>query len=147
MPTFKAGQCPDRELAMTNCIYCSPEDGDALRKGAGMFYVQINKEYTFQCKPNAKMTKGSLGFNQIQRKICALSLNADLNADVFDPPANNFMINSVAFTVDFPNKASATSDSIDAQASLRLCRYPLHASMPEASAAVCCVCRSLAHTS
>jgi vesicle-fusing ATPase len=88
-----------------------------------MFYVQINKEYTFQCKPNAKMTKGSLGFNQIQRKICALSLNADLNADVFDPPANNFMINSVAFTVDFPNKASATSDSIDAQASLRLRRY------------------------
>ncbi len=118
MPSLKAGQCPDRELAMTNCIYCSPDDAEALRKGAAMFYVQINKEYTFQCKPNAKMTKGSLGFNQIQRKICQLSLAAELTAEVFDPPANNFMIHAVSFNVDFPNKQSATSDPVDAQARL-----------------------------
>jgi vesicle-fusing ATPase len=92
-----------------------------MASGNSSFYLQINSGPVFLTMPHEKVQPGTLGFNQVQRKVCALSLNAELSAKVFQPPASDFLLSDVQLFVDFPNKAAQRSDEIDAQALAEHC--------------------------
>ena len=55
-------------------------------------------------RPHADVKAGELAFNQVQRKICVLSLNADFGAELFVPPKDGFLSSDLGIAIDFPNK-------------------------------------------
>jgi hypothetical protein len=57
---------------------------------------------------------GSLAFNLVQRKTLALSLNEPLAVEAWFAPKDNIHVTRIAMEADFPSKARATSDAIDA---------------------------------
>jgi vesicle-fusing ATPase len=61
------------------------------------------------------VSSGSLAFNLVQRKTLQLSLNEPLDVAPWFPPRDNIYIYRISIEVDFPNKARATADAIDAE--------------------------------
>ena len=60
------------------------------------------------------MDAGALAFNLVQRKSLQLSLNEPLDVAPWFPPRDNIYVFRISVEVDFPNKARATSNAIDA---------------------------------
>lgn len=111
---FKAVSCPQKDLALTNHLYCSPADSKSCSPAdPDAFFLEVCG-FVFSVRPHADVKAGELAFNQVQRKICVLSLNADFGAELFVPPKDGFLSSDLGIAIDFPNKSSATSDPLDA---------------------------------
>jgi vesicle-fusing ATPase len=60
------------------------------------------------------VAEGALAFNLVQRKSLQLSLNEPLQVQPWFPPRESVYIHRIAVEADFPNKARATNNAIDA---------------------------------
>lgn len=111
---LKATACPDKSLALTNRLYCN--DADAARlspESPNDFFLELYG-FIYSVSPHPAVAVGALGFNAIQRKLCQISLNADVSVTVFNPPKDGFMISDITFAVDYPTKAVKDKDPVDA---------------------------------
>ena len=61
------------------------------------------------------MAPGALAFNLVQRKSLQLSLNEPLDVAPWFPPREDVYVHRIVVEVDFPNKARATNNAIDAE--------------------------------
>ena len=62
----------------------------------------------------AGVDAGALAFNLVQRKSLQISLNEPLDVAPWFPPRENIYIFRISAEADFPNKARATNNAIDA---------------------------------
>lgn len=111
--TLQAVATPNKSLIGTNCIYASASDLATLGIKDGGF-IQV-KSMVFMVNSDAGVDAGALAFNLVQRKSLQLSLNEPLDVAPWFPPRDNIYVFRISVEVDFPNKARATSNAIDAE--------------------------------
>jgi len=79
-------------------------------------HIHINTHtHTYIYVYHTGVAQGALAFNLVQRKSLQLSLNEPLDVAPWFPPRDNVYIFQITVEVDFPNKARATSNPIDAE--------------------------------
>jgi len=111
--TLQAVATPNKSLIGTNCVYCSASDLAELGVKDGGF-IQV-KSMVLTVNSDPGVAQGALAFNLVQRKSLQLSLNEPLDVAPWFPPRDNVYIFQITVEVDFPNKARATSNPIDAE--------------------------------
>ena len=79
------------------------------------------KNMIFSVRSDPGCTDATLAFNLVQRKTLALSLNEPLTVEAWFLPNENIHISRIAMEADFPSKARATSDPIDAMELAKHC--------------------------
>lgn len=103
---------PNKSLIGSNCVYTSADDLQRLGLKEGGFVTV--KALVFTVKSDPGVTQGQLAFNLVQRKTLSLSLNEPLDVSPWFPSQDGIHIARIGAEVDFPNKARATADPIDA---------------------------------
>jgi hypothetical protein len=79
---------PGKQLVPTNKVYVSPEDFPQ------QCFLAI-KDCIFTAEPHAKIPKGEIGLNKIQRQSAHVSASAVVDAQVYNPPQENFLLNMI----------------------------------------------------
>ena len=111
--TLQAVSTPNKSLIGTNCIYAAAGDLSALGVQDGGF-IQV-KSMVFTVHADVGVEAGALAFNLVQRKSLQLSLNEPLSVAPWFPPRENVFVCKLRVEADFPNKARATTNPVDAE--------------------------------
>ena len=106
MTTLQVANCPNQDLAKTNCVFLSPADHASLG-GDGDVYLEM-KDLVYTAKPHPSVAAGCVGLNSIQRRGLGVSTNEPISAVVFSPAnVGGGILGEVTFEVDFVVKAKA----------------------------------------
>ena len=97
--------CPSQELALTNCVFLSPQDLELLA-GDGEVFLEI-KGLVFTANANAKVEQGCVALNSIQRRGCAVSNGEQIEVAVYSPGADAAPLSECVFEVDYVVKTKA----------------------------------------
>ena len=77
--------CPEKHLAYTNSVYCSPTETSLLKSKAKVNYVLIN-DAVFTIEGHAKINPGELGLSALQRETLKVAQAAKVQAKVWTLP-------------------------------------------------------------
>ncbi|KAL4217085.1 hypothetical protein ACF0H5_023541 [Mactra antiquata] len=105
----KAAKCPTDELSLTNCVVVNPlEFPETVRHVE--IYTSPHTKYLFSKETHPNMSKGTVGFNLMQRKWATVSLNQELTIKPFEFDQRYQTIGSIVLQVDFLQKKNVTPE-------------------------------------
>mmetsp|Transcript_15169 Transcript_15169/g.20934 ORF Transcript_15169/g.20934 Transcript_15169/m.20934 type:complete len:724 (+) Transcript_15169:78-2249(+) len=108
MANLRVVNCPNQDLAVTNCAFCSPADSGSL-----VPYCELGSWVLF-IKPHPAVEPGCIALNGIQRKGLRVSAGDSLPANPFRPPGHSFDLAVLTLELDFITRAKSKTEEIDA---------------------------------
>lgn len=106
MPPLKVANCPNQELALTNCVFVSPSTLPKL--GTETPVYALVRGFVFVARATDLLTEPTpLGLNSIQRKLLGVSVGDEVVVDPFAlPDGDDYFISRITIEVDFVRKAT-----------------------------------------
>lgn len=104
-------RCPTDELSLTNCVVANEKD---FKSGQHvMIRTTPTHKYVFTVRTYQSVVPGTLAFSLPQRKWASLSLNQDVEVNIYNFDASKQYIGTVSLETDFLQKKSTDSNSYD----------------------------------
>ncbi|KAH9474008.1 hypothetical protein MJO28_000152 [Puccinia striiformis f. sp. tritici] len=109
-PGFQVVECPNMQLAFSNCLIVSPQDLGKYQ------YVRVKDHFIFTTKPDKAIQPGSVGCMKAQRAWAKLSTMGDIvNITPFDPQrelGSNCYLAELDLELGWWHQGSATPGSV-----------------------------------
>uniref|UniRef100_A0A7S0S019 Vesicle-fusing ATPase n=2 Tax=Pyramimonas obovata TaxID=1411642 RepID=A0A7S0S019_9CHLO len=108
MGSMRVTNCPSQDLALTNCLFCSPADERQLvpycELGGCVFFV----------KPHPSVEAGCIALNAVQRKGARVSAGDVAQVLPFTPPSQKFASVMLTLELDFITRGKGKQEEVDA---------------------------------
>ena len=109
-------KCPDQTLALTNCVYLSPENHDTLGGGTTAEIFLEVKGFVFTAKANRQVENGTIGVNSIQRRHLGSNGETVTSAVFSAGSMDSVGLAAATFSIDYAQKGKARGDEkVDAE--------------------------------
>jgi len=109
MGLLRVTNCPNQDLALTNCLFCSPVDERQL-----VPYVEFGG-CVFFVKPHPSVEAGCIALNAVQRKGARVSAGDSVQVAPFAVPSKTFTLSLLTLELDFITRGKGKTEEIDAK--------------------------------
>jgi vesicle-fusing ATPase len=108
---LQAANCPSNDLAITNRVFLSQPDFDALGKAAGGTHAQfisVGSAFVYVASPHEAVRRGTIGMNSLQRRELKAAIGDEFPVALLSSGAADAV--AATFEVDMLSKRAAAID-------------------------------------